>query len=254
MSPEAEVYVEDKHGHVIYALIKSVRKGSIVEVKELHCLAPATGTPSKRRRCLGERIEAITKAGGTIREWSTGFVSKGNLSKMTLHAGEQIAYSGRARKRMMPGRAKVWPTEGEVYEGYKAIWNSRLYGNDFERITAIEGKYGDSPGRSWLRSKFEAPGGGWTNTPKGRKARALVYFIRDRKRVKIGHSYNPKARMQVFTTHTALTLMATEPGGRSREAELHKKFAHLRIKGEWFYLKPELLDYIAGLKKTRKGK
>lgn len=253
MSPDAEIYVEDKTGLVIRALIKSLRKGSIVEVKELHCLAPAKGTPSKRRRCLAERIEEIGKAGGSIREWSTGLVSKGNLSKMAFHASEQIASSGRARKRDMPGRTPVFPTEGPVFEDYKAIWHSKLYANDFERITAIEAKHGVSPGRSWLRAKFNAPGGGYANTPKGRKKRALVYFIQDRKRVKIGYSYNPRARMAVFTTHTTLKLLATEPGGRTREAELHKKFAHLRIpqRREWFYLKQEILDYIAALKSAK---
>ena len=256
MSPGAEVYVEDKSGLIIDALLKSLRKGSIVEVKELHCLAPAKGTPTKRRRALADRVEAISKAGAAIREWSTGMVSKGNLAKMTLHASEQIASSGRARKRSMPGRSPVFPTEGSVFEDYRAIWHSKLYANDFERITAIEAKHGVSPGRSWLRSKFNAPGGGHANTPKGRRERALVYFIQDRKRVKIGYSYNPEARMAIFTTHTTLKLLATEPGGRTREAELHKKFAHLRIpqRREWFYLKQEILDYIAGLKKPAKSK
>lgn len=251
MSPDAEIYVEDKTGLVINVLIKSIRKGSIVEVKELHCLAPAKGTPRKRRQCLGERVEKINKAGGIIREWLTGFVSKGNLSKMTLHASEQIASSGRARKRLMPGRAPVFPTEGPVYEGYGLLWNSRAYSNDFERITAIEAKYGVAPGRTWLRSKFGQPGGGFTNTKKGRKRRSLVYFIQDRKRVKIGHSLNPKGRMKDLTTHSTLRLLATEPGGAKREVELHKQFAHIKIpqRREWFYLKPEILDYIQSLKR-----
>lgn len=254
MSPDAEVYVEDKTGKIIDAVIKSVRKGrSVVEVKELHCLAPAKGTPAKRRKALVERIDAITKAGGAIREWLTGLVSKGALAKMMVHASEQIAFSGRARKRDMPGRARIFPTSGPVYDDYKAIWNSRLYANDFERITAIEAKHGASPARTWLRSQFGSPSGGIENTPKRRKGRALVYFIQDRKRVKIGYSNNPKARMQDITTHTTLRLLGTEPGGQKREAELHKKFAHLRIKGEWFYLKPELLDYVVGLKKSAKA-
>jgi hypothetical protein len=251
MSPDAEIYFEDKTGKVVHAMIHSVRKGSIVEVKELHCLAPATGTPNKRKRCLAERIETITKRGGIVREWSTGLVSKGSLAKMTVHATEQIAYSGRARKRPMRGRAPVFPTSGPVYESYRLIWHSRLYSNDFERITALEGQHGVAPGRTWLRQQFGQPGGGPEKTPQGRKAKALVYFIQDRKRVKIGHSTNPKIRIKAFTTHTALRLLATEPGGLTRERELQKKFAHLRIKGEWFYLKTEILGYIKTLKPNK---
>lgn len=251
MSPDAEIYVEDRTEKVIDKLLQSVCPGTIVEVKELHCLAPAHATPAKRRRILADRIEAVAKARGVIREWSTGLVSKGSLAKMMVHATEQIAYSGRARKRAMPGRPKGFPTEGEVYEGYRSIWNSRLYVNDFERITAIEAKYGKSPGRSWLRAQFEAPSGGYENTPARRKARALVYFLQEGKRVKIGHSTNPKARAQDLTRHTVLKLLATEPGGAERERELHKQFAHLRIKGEWFYLKPEILDYIRSIKAKR---
>ena len=89
---------------------------------------------------------------------------------------------------------------------------------------------------------------------EGRKARALVYFIQDRKRVKIGYSTNPQSRLRALMTHTTLKLLATEPGGAKREAELHKKFSHLRtsVGREWFYLKSEILDYIKSLK-TKKS-
>jgi hypothetical protein len=150
----------------------------------------------------------------------------------------------------MPGRSPVFPTDGPVYESYRLIWHSRLYSNDFERITAIEGQHGVAPGRTWLRNQFGQPGGGPEKTPQGRKARALVYFIQDRKRVKIGHSTNPKARLRDLMTHTTLKLLATEPGGAKREAELHKKFRHIKtpVGREWFYLKDEILDYIRTLK------
>ena len=253
ISPDAEVYVEDRSGKIVDAMINSIRAGSIVEVKELHCLAPANGTPNKRKRCLTERIETIAKRGGVIREWSTGLMSKGSLAKMTVHAIDQVAYSGRARKRPTRGREAVFPTSGPVYESYRLIWHSRLYSNDFERITAIEGQHGVSPGRTWLRTQFDQPGGGPEKTPKGRKARALVYFIQDRKRIKIGYSTNPKARMRDLTTHSKLRLLATEPGGAQREAELHKMFAHLKtpVGREWFYFKAEILHYIKSLKPNK---
>ena len=99
MTRGIEIYVENRRGTAINALIRSVRHGTIVEVKELHCLAPVDFRVDKRRRMLAQRVEAIKAAGGVIREWSTGRMSKGQLASMTLHAFEQISNSGRGRKR-----------------------------------------------------------------------------------------------------------------------------------------------------------
>ncbi len=79
-----ELYIEDRRGKIIDAMIRSVRKGTLVEVMELYCLAPAVGRADKRRRILTERIEQIKERGGTIRETRTGFVSKGRMARMTL--------------------------------------------------------------------------------------------------------------------------------------------------------------------------
>lgn len=253
MAPSIEIYVENKWGKIIDGLIRSVRDGTIVEVKELHCLAPGHFRAQKRKRLLIERIEAIKERGGIIREWSTGYMSKGRMARMTGHAFDQIAFSGRARKRRAEGRPPIWPSEGPEAESYRAIWNSRLFHNDDERVAAIKKQFGKSPSRQWLRNKFGVTPSKATMA-QSRRARALVYFIRDRKRVKIGHSINPDMRMKVFFTHSTLTLMATEPGGQKREAELHKHFARLRVNGtrEWFHLKPELEEYVKSLETNDK--
>jgi hypothetical protein len=149
-----EVYVEDRRGHVVDALIKSVRNGSVIAVRELYYLAPGDFRPQKRRRLLTERVEAIKAAGGSILELATGYSSKeGHLPRMLLTAYEQIATSGRARKRDRTGRpAREWTAhELEVME---AIWNSRRYSNDEKRVTAIRANIGKTPSRSWLRLKF----------------------------------------------------------------------------------------------------
>lgn len=44
-----------------------------------------------------------------------------------------------------------------------------------------------------------------------------------------------------------VTLLATMDGDREAETEMHCKFAHARIRGEWFRPVPELLEYIAAL-------
>ena len=74
---DGEIYVEDKTGAVINAVIASVRRNlkSVVQVDELFLLAPVLGKPAKRRRALAERIETIKAAGGIVRERSSGLQS-----------------------------------------------------------------------------------------------------------------------------------------------------------------------------------
>jgi hypothetical protein len=72
-----------------------------------------------------------------------------------------------------------------------------------------------------------------------------VYFISDGERVKIGRSVNIESRLNALQTSTAvpLKLLAAIPGG-GRERELHRRFAHLRIRGEWFRLGDDLRQFI----------
>jgi len=73
-----------------------------------------------------------------------------------------------------------------------------------------------------------------------------TYFIQaDSGPVKIGISLCPESRlrdMQVGCPHR-LRLLATVPG--DREAELHTRFASLRMNGEWFRWDWSIRDYLA---------
>ncbi len=150
-----EIYIENRRGTAINGLIKSVRRGTVVQVMELYCLAPALGDPRVRRRILGERMGAIHERGGLIYEIATGDNSRPrHLPRMMIRAYEQIATSGRARKRDAEGRPPVWPRSGPMYEGMKAIYLSRRNTNDNQRVTAIKKEYGKSPSRVWLRQQF----------------------------------------------------------------------------------------------------
>ena len=157
ISSDAELYVETKRGNVIDALIRSVRQGTIVEVKELHCLAPADFRAQKRRRILTERIEAIKGKGGIIREWATGHASKGRMARMMMTAYEQIATSGRARKRPALGAPVKWDLTAHEREVIDRIWSSRRYKNDDERTTAIRKNIGKKISTGWLRLHFGSP-------------------------------------------------------------------------------------------------
>lgn len=61
--------------------------------------------------------------------------------------------------------------------------------------------------------------------------------------VKIGRTVNLAARMKALDT----TALATMPGGPSEEAELHRRFADHRVRGEWFTPAPPILEFIAAL-------
>lgn len=74
--------------------------------------------------------------------------------------------------------------------------------------------------------------------------RGVVYFIRSQDQVKIGTTLNLLQRMAAFSV-PHITLLATEPGYKKRERELHLRFAGLRLsRREWFRLEPPLTDYI----------
>jgi hypothetical protein len=77
---------------------------------------------------------------------------------------------------------------------------------------------------------------------------AGVYFVRAHDRVKIGVASNVAHRLMQLRTGSPfpLHLMAVQEGaGREHEQDLHRRFGHLHVVGEWFQLKPELLEYIA---------
>lgn len=73
----------------------------------------------------------------------------------------------------------------------------------------------------------------------------MIYFITDGNNVKIGVSRDISKRMKTLQAYSAnrLSLIASCFGGFDLESSLHKKFSHLRIKGEWFFLTPELKDF-----------
>jgi hypothetical protein len=149
----AEVYIEDRKGRQIDGLIRSIRKGSVVAVYELYCLAPGIGRADKRRRILAERMEAIHDRLGQIEEMnSIDYPKSGRL----LRAYEQIASSGRGRRRDKEGRPPT-PWTAHELNAMETIWQSRRYKNDDERLTAIEKRLGKKPGRTWLRGRFGSP-------------------------------------------------------------------------------------------------
>jgi hypothetical protein len=75
----------------------------------------------------------------------------------------------------------------------------------------------------------------------------VIYFIRygSKRLVKIGYSADhPRIRMASMQTSAPerLFLIGMAPGGLEDEAEWHRRFDHLRVRGEWFKWTPELRE------------
>lgn len=92
----------------------------------------------------------------------------------------------------------------------------------------------------------------WSANPNVRRpkiSKGEVYFVGEGMAVKIGFTEDVKRRFSSLQCdhHAELTLLATIPGPPSREAELHRQFRHLHIRGEWYRLEDELRDFIGGL-------
>ena len=77
----------------------------------------------------------------------------------------------------------------------------------------------------------------------------MIYFVQptDGGPVKIGCSSNVPIRVKQLEAHYGrpLALLATIDGGRSKESELHRRFAHLRLgRTEQFRPAAELMAFI----------
>jgi hypothetical protein len=87
------------------------------------------------------------------------------------------------------------------------------------------------------------------HTPRVRsKKEGHVYFIQGEitKNIKIGFSDDPKIRIKGHQTGSGekLDLLKAVKGCKADETEIHNKFKHLKIRGEWFRPEKELFEYI----------
>jgi len=84
----------------------------------------------------------------------------------------------------------------------------------------------------------------------------MIYFIQNTNTnlIKIGYSALPRKRLkQLQLSHIdKLKILLTIKGSYSEEGKVHKKFAHLRVNGEWFRPEKELVDFITNSITSRK--
>lgn len=86
-------------------------------------------------------------------------------------------------------------------------------------------------------------------SPEDRHENKCLYFIRCEDVVKVGVAKHPQDRMKRLQTGAPapLVLIASIPKAGHREAECHKRLAHLRVHGEWFRYTGEVNDLIGEL-------
>lgn len=81
-----------------------------------------------------------------------------------------------------------------------------------------------------------------------RKMAQRIYFLHapSARAIKIGISIDIDKRIQSLRSGSpvSLTLLGTIAGGADEEKEIHNRWAHIRMHGEWFSATSELLDDI----------
>lgn len=73
-----------------------------------------------------------------------------------------------------------------------------------------------------------------------------VYFVEAGDFIKIGYTQSRVSRLRRMSTDTPyeLVVLHTEFGTYGWERTLHRQFAHLRVRREWFRKSPEILEWI----------
>ncbi len=75
---------------------------------------------------------------------------------------------------------------------------------------------------------------------------SVVYYVRRGDVIKIGTTTEPAIR---FRTLMPDEILAVEPGGEDLETARHRQFDHLRRRGEYFRVAPELLEHARQLRR-----
>lgn len=78
------------------------------------------------------------------------------------------------------------------------------------------------------------------------ESKTSVYFARSGDRIKIGFTGDLDQRMACLSAMSCqpVTLLTYVPGGREKESHFHRRFAALRLHGEWFVASESMLRFI----------
>ena len=159
-----EASPKDKGRKARAKLIKSIRRGDIVEVCELYLLAIDHGRSDKQRRDMLATVDAIEVKGGSVIEIVTGYRSnvRREWAKMQAEAFYRLGRAGKGFKsaangRRSKGRPEKWTLTPEQDRVIEAIWHDRRLKNDDQRCAKIYEVTGLKLKRGWLRQRYGSP-------------------------------------------------------------------------------------------------
>lgn len=97
---------------------------------------------------------------------------------------------------------------------------------------------------------LELPTEDWTRLTRSLDGWCYVYFVRAGDRIKIGRATDVGRRFLVIQALHAyeLSLVLSIPAHAALEAAIHRRFKHLKERGEWFRLEPDLAAFILAVK------
>jgi hypothetical protein len=164
-------------------------------------------------------------------------------------------------------QAGVEPWQAAGFLGMTVEMLERTYGHHSPQVPEgrIDGDSGKESGGSDTRTGFaygerdkaEAQLRAYIAgefKPKRGKPIGFIYFITCMSSphypIKIGWSASmAELRLPMLQcgNPNMLTVVGTLVGRQQDEAKLHRYFAHLHVRGEWFLRNDELIDYIGGL-------
>lgn len=86
----------------------------------------------------------------------------------------------------------------------------------------------------------------WKHLTPSADGWCYVYFVRAGDRVKIGRAVDLGQRIRALQTMHAdeLSLVLSIPAHAALEPAIQNRFAHLKVRGEWFRLAPDLIAFI----------
>jgi hypothetical protein len=150
-----EIYCADQRE----ALLRSLRKGSVVEVVETFLLAKTVGRVDVRKRDLLAIVDQIENRKGVIRELATGHQS--NIPKqwrqMQARAFALISSSARGKNSAVNGKQSKGRPHKTYHEDQlsvmEKVWFSRRYKTIAERMSYLGG-IGIKVKRGWMYSRF----------------------------------------------------------------------------------------------------
>ena len=165
-----EVYeagVKDKGAKARIELIKSVRRGDIVQVCELYLLALDIGRSDRQRRDMLAAVDAIEAKGGIVVEIGNGIHIRSSIrrewAQMQSEAFYRLALSGKGQRSAANGRAsqgrpskKLTPEQEGAAKG---IWHDGRLKNDDQRCAKVHAVTGLRLKRGWMRNHFGSPHG-----------------------------------------------------------------------------------------------